>query len=219
MQGSLFESGNLTCVDITASPTWLDETSWVLYQPRWLAGSNQLFETLRVETAWRATERPMYDRVVRVPRLIATVQRSELSATDALQTVYSGISHAFEENFSSVGLNYYRTGSDSVAWHRDRLGKRGRPTLVALVSVGSPRTLALRPHRQIGSKTAETSATTAATMATSRHRWQLGHGDLLVMGGACQQRWEHAVPKERGAGARISLAFRARSAHEGPRIP
>ena len=36
----------------------------------------------------------------------------------------------------------------------------------------------------------------------------LGHGDLLVMGGACQHDWEHAVPKVRHAGPRISITYR-----------
>ena len=37
----------------------------------------------------------------------------------------------------------------------------------------------------------------------------LGQGDLLVMGGACQHQWEHAVPKvARTAGPRLSIMFR-----------
>lgn len=218
MQTSLFDSGPLECADLTASAFWLDETSWILYEPGWLTGSDRLFEDLRVRTPWRATERPMYDRVVRVPRLIATLERNDEASSNLLETVYQGVSRVLGEKFSSVGLNYYRTGSDSVAWHRDRLGQRGRPTVVALVSVGSPRTLAVRPYRKSTAKTAETSQTTATTRATGSRRWKLGHGDLLVMGGACQQRWEHAVPKERGTGARISLAFRARSSRKGPRL-
>src|ERR1017187_1894040 len=42
-------------------------------------------------------------------------------------------------------------------------------------------------------------------------RHDLGHGDLLVMGGSCQRAWEHAVPKTaRPAGPRISVQFRPR---------
>jgi alkylated DNA repair dioxygenase AlkB len=37
----------------------------------------------------------------------------------------------------------------------------------------------------------------------------LGHGDLLVMGGACQREWEHAIPKTaKPCGPRISIQFR-----------
>ena len=37
----------------------------------------------------------------------------------------------------------------------------------------------------------------------------MGHGDLVVMGGACQHEWEHTVPKEAGvAGPRMSITMR-----------
>jgi alkylated DNA repair dioxygenase AlkB len=66
--------------------------------------------------------------------------------------------------------------------------------VVAIVSLGTPRTLALRPRR-----------------GGPAFRYDLGHGDLLVMGGSCQRTWEHAVPKTtRAAGARISVQFRPR---------
>jgi alkylated DNA repair dioxygenase AlkB len=40
-------------------------------------------------------------------------------------------------------------------------------------------------------------------------RYEIGHGDVLVMGGSCQRTWEHAVPKTaRAVGPRISVQFR-----------
>ena len=59
--------------------------------------------------------------------------------------------------------------------------------MVAIVSLGDPRRLALRPRGG--------GASLSFTM---------GHGDLLVMGGSCQRTWEHAVPKVATAGPRIS---------------
>ncbi len=35
-----------------------------------------------------------------------------------------------------------------------------------------------------------------------------GWGDLLVMGGRCQQEFDHSVPKQARAGPRLSLMFR-----------
>jgi alkylated DNA repair dioxygenase AlkB len=65
--------------------------------------------------------------------------------------------------------------------------------MVAIVSVGAPRALLLRPRGGGG--------------PTLRH--ELGHGDLIVMGGSCQRTWEHAVPKSaRATGPRISIQFR-----------
>jgi alkylated DNA repair dioxygenase AlkB len=62
---------------------------------------------------------------------------------------------------------------------------------VATVSVGERRSLRLRPKGggpSIG--------------------YQLGRGDLLVMGGTCRRTWDHSVPKVARAGPRISLTFR-----------
>jgi alkylated DNA repair dioxygenase AlkB len=39
-------------------------------------------------------------------------------------------------------------------------------------------------------------------------RFDLGGGDLVVMGGACQRLWEHTVPKVASAPPRIALMFR-----------
>ncbi|MFI5083927.1 MAG: alpha-ketoglutarate-dependent dioxygenase AlkB, partial [Streptosporangiales bacterium] len=73
---------------------------------------------------------------------------------------------------------------------------RGRTedTMVAILSLGTPRPLLLRPR---GGGTSL--------------RFEVGHGDLLVMGGSCQRTWEHAVPKRsQPAGPRISVQFRPR---------
>jgi len=89
----------------------------------------------------------------------------------------------------------YLDGRDSVAWHGDTIGRGAtQDTVVAIVSLGAPRALALRPRR-----------------GGPAIRYDLGHGDLLVMGGSCQRTWEHAVPKTtRATGPRISVQFRPR---------
>ncbi len=213
MQTSLFGSGELTCGTLTASPQQLDEHSSLVFEPGWLQGSDAVFDQLRDEMAWRAMERPMYDRIVAVPRLICSVDPRSLDGAHPLTEITRALESAVHGRFSSVGLNFYRTGDDSVAWHRDSIHKTGRPGTVALVSLGSPRTLAMRPHASHPSKAAETTGITPATV----RRWRLGHGDLFVMRGRCQHDWEHCVPKERAVGPRISLAFRCQERREGPR--
>ena len=67
--------------------------------------------------------------------------------------------------------------------------------MVAIVSLGTPRPLLLRPARR----------------RARPLRFEVGHGDLLVMGGSCQRTWEHAVPKtSQPVGPRISVQFRPR---------
>ena len=80
---------------------------------------------------------------------------------------------------------------------------RGRheDTMVAIVSLGAPRALLLRPRRVKGDGEA----------GGAPLRFEVGHGDLLVMGGSCQRTWEHAVPKtSQPVGPRISVQFRPR---------
>jgi alkylated DNA repair dioxygenase AlkB len=96
------------------------------------------------------------------------------------------------EPFRTSGCCYYRDGRDSVAWHGDRIGRGNtHDTMVAIVSFGDPRKLCLRPRGGGSSISIE-----------------MGHGDLLVMGGSCQRTWEHAVPKVANAGPRISVQYR-----------
>ncbi|MEY9838368.1 alpha-ketoglutarate-dependent dioxygenase AlkB [Streptacidiphilus sp. EB103A] len=179
--------------------TPLAHGAWVDLLPGWLTGADTLFEHLATTVPWRAEQREMYERVVGVPRLLAYYgDRAELPhpvldrARAALSAHYAD---ELGEPFRSAGLCYYRDGRDSVAWHGDRIGRgRTEDTMVAIVSVGEPRALLLRP-REGGDSL----------------RLMPGHGDLLVMGGSCQRTWDHAVPKTaRPVGPRISIQYRPR---------
>lgn len=119
-----------------------------------------------------------------LPHPILTEARDALSARYAAE---------LGEPFVTSGLCYYRDGRDSVAWHGDDTGRsRTEDTVVAIVSVGAARQLALRPRG-----------------GGEAIRYGLGHGDLIVMGGSCQRTWEHAVPKTaKPVGPRISIQFR-----------
>jgi alkylated DNA repair dioxygenase AlkB len=141
----------------------------------------------------------MYDREVDVPRLLAFYSEGAAlpdplltQARDALSAHYAA---ELGESFRTAGLCLYRDGQDSVAWHGDTIGRsKTEDTMVAIVSVGAPRALLLRPRG--GGDTL---------------RFSLGHGDLIVMGGSCQRTWEHAIPKTAHAtGPRISIQFRPR---------
>ncbi|MBA2336222.1 MAG: alpha-ketoglutarate-dependent dioxygenase AlkB [Acidimicrobiia bacterium] len=177
--------------------TGLASGAWVDYRPGWLSGADLLFEALSDGVPWHAETRRMYDRVVDVPRLTQFYGAGEPLPHPVLDDARSQLSRAYAtdlgEPFVSVGLCLYRDGTDSVAWHGDRIGRGADgDTIVAIASVGSPRSLLLRPHQG------------GASLGFS-----LGHGDLLVMGGSCQRTWDHCVPKTaRRVGPRISIQFR-----------
>ena len=202
LQGSLFDSAThvepaLRAVAAGMSRVQLDRRSWVDVRPGWLAAADVLFDHLVDAVPWRAERRQMYDRVVDVPRLVSFYGEADPLPHPVLDSARELLSRHYAEElgepFATAGLCYYRTGSDSVAWHGDRIGRsRLEDTMVAILSVGQPRTLALRPN---GGSTA--------------YRLGLGHGDLVVMGGACQREWEHCVPKtSQPVGPRISIQFR-----------
>jgi len=199
LQGSLFDQtdqlrlGSLGGIRRTV----LGAGAWIDVLPGWLGGSDTLFDRLAAEVPWRAERRQMYDQVVDVPRLLAFYGADDALPhpvlTKAREALTAHYADELGEPFVTAGLCHYRDGRDSVAWHGDRGGRGAREdTMVAILSVGAPRDLLLRPMR--GGDTV---------------RRPLGHGDLIVMGGSCQRTWEHAVPKTtRATGPRISVQFR-----------
>jgi alkylated DNA repair dioxygenase AlkB len=179
--------------------TMLAHGAWVDLRPGWLSGSGVVFGRLLDAVPWRAERRHMYDKVVDVPRLLCFYEEGAplpdpvLGA--ALRALNAHYGAELGEPFRTAGLCLYRDGRDSVAWHGDTIGRgRREDTMVAILSLGTPRALLLRPRGGGPSR-----------------RYELGHGDLLVMGGSCQRTWEHAVPKtSQAAGPRISVQFRPR---------
>ena len=177
----------------------LTRGAWVDLRPGWLAGSWAVFCALVETVPWRAEKRHMYDRVVDVPRLLCFYGEDAPLPHPALTAARNALSAHYRaelgEPFRTAGLCLYRDGRDSVAWHGDTTGRGSREdTMVAILSLGAPRALLLRPRGGGASL-----------------RYEIGHGDLLVMGGSCQRTWEHAVPKtSQPVGPRISVQFRPR---------
>ncbi|UMG91359.1 alpha-ketoglutarate-dependent dioxygenase AlkB [Nocardioides sp. TF02-7] len=196
-QSTLFEAPATGALDF-AGPERHELTAgaWVDVARGWLPEPDDVFATLVRDVPWRAERRQMYDRVVDVPRLLHTYMIGEELPHPVLTAARDALSEHYlpelGEPFRTAGCCYYRDGRDSVAWHGDRIGRgNSHDTMVAIVSVGDPRRLVLRP---VG--------------GGDSISFEMGHGDLLVMGGSCQRTWEHAVPKVASAGPRLSVQFR-----------
>ncbi len=139
MQESLFECNERRS---------LGHGAWIDIRPGWLTGADELLGELLETIPWRAERRQMYDRVLDVPRLVSF---HDLSTEEAphpqlgrirrrLNDIYAG---ELGEPFTSIGLCWYRDGSDSVAWHGDTIGRSStHDTMVAIVSLGATRTFA-----------------------------------------------------------------------------
>jgi len=209
--------------------------AWIDVRPGWFSGADALFERLIDAVPWRAERRHMYDRVVDVPRLVSFYAEGESLPDPALDEIKRSLDEHYGpelgEPFRTCGLCLYRDGSDSVAWHGDTTGRSStQDTMVAIVSLGAPRALLLRPRgggmsepegrgvawtEERGTSDEGRRRLKGAPEASGKRgkalRHELGHGDLLVMGGSCQRTWEHSIPKTaRAVGPRISVQLRPR---------
>lgn len=175
----------------------LDHGAWIDVRPGWLSNSDALFERLAVDVPWKADTRTMYEREVAVPRLVSWFGPGSTFPdpvlVDAKEALNDHYGRPAGQVFETAGLCFYRTGDDSVAWHGDRVGRaREQDTMIAILSVGAERTLSVRPDG-----------------GGPAHKFPVGHGDLVVMGGSCQRTYEHAILKSKTAvGPRISVQFR-----------
>ena len=173
-----------------AQRTALTHGAWIEHVPGWVSGHATLFDELESNTRWRSGEQRMYDHVVATPRLFAVLP-DDGPEHPMLEAMRASLSRRYGQALTRVSLALYRDGRDSVAWHGDRVARRMQQALVATVSLGDPRRFLLRPYgggESLG--------------------FELGHGDLFVMGGSCQRTWQHAIPKVKRAAPRIAVMFR-----------
>jgi alkylated DNA repair dioxygenase AlkB len=200
IQPSLFgSSGDLGVAPLAESVQRrpLSDGAWIDVRQGLVTAADELFDALAASVPWHEERMHMYDSTVRVPRLLARYGQGEALPHPVLEEVRSALNAHYAkelgEPFVSAGLCLYRDGSDSVAWHGDRIARESpQDTMVAILSLGATRPFALRPKS-----------------GGPGLRLQVGHGDLLVMGGSCQRTWQHAIPKTtRCLGARISVQLR-----------
>jgi alkylated DNA repair dioxygenase AlkB len=200
VQPSLFGSvGELGIAELgtTVERRSLSDGAWVDVWPGFVTAADELFDVLAGTVPWHEERIHIYDTTVRVPRLLARYAQGDALPHPVLEEARSALSAHYAEElgepFVSLGLCLYRDGNDSVAWHGDRIARESpRDTMVAIVSLGATRAFGLRPKA-----------------GGTGLRLQVGHGDLLVMGGSCQRTWLHSIPKVTNClGARISIQFR-----------
>ena len=196
LQGSLFAAAETPTFDEAFSRAVRHELShgaWVEHQSEWLSGADEVFAEVAAASGWAQREMQMYGEMVVQPRLTAFWDVDDTPERIAIvRDMATALSGRYGVEFSRVGCNLYRHGQDSVAWHGDRVARDLPKATIAIVSLGARRPFKLRP--------AEGGASTG---------FELGRGDLLVMGGSCQRTWRHTVPKvRRVVGPRISVTFR-----------
>jgi alkylated DNA repair dioxygenase AlkB len=177
----------------SARRRFLGAGAWVDYVPGFASGTDALFDEILERAPWQGYERPMYDRIVDVPRLTTKGWVDHPPVLDEMADV---LGRRYGTPLPSISANLYRDGRDSVAWHGDQIGRHRADAIVVILSLGDTRKLLLRPDGggpSIG--------------------FALHAGDLIVQGGTCQRTFQHCVPKQAHAGPRISVMFRQAGGH------
>jgi alkylated DNA repair dioxygenase AlkB len=184
----------------------LSAGAWLDYDAEWLSTeeADHALTSLRGELDWEQREIVLFGRRVLQPRLIAwagdlayrysgqTLEPRPFTPT--ARRLLANVSARAGVSFNHVLLNRYRSGEDSMGLHSDDEPELGPDPLVAIASLGTARRLVVKPRRK---------------QDRERQELSLGHGALLVMGGACQRHYVHGVPRQAGVHAeRISLTFR-----------
>lgn len=173
---------------------------------RWRDISAEQLATIAFQhMVWKQDSIRMYGKTLPLPRLTSWYGDPGRSYTysgitsqptpwnKALLYIKQAVEELAATRFNSVLINWYRDGHDHLAWHADDEPELGPEPVIASVNFGQPRDFLLRRNSDHQQKICV----------------PLQHGTVLVMRGALQQHWQHAVPKRtRVEGSRFNLTFR-----------
>ena len=178
----------------------------VRLDPTWLAAeeAERLFAALQATIPWENHPVRLFGREYPAPRLScwigdadATYRYSGLVRTShpwlpALAAMRDRLEVELDTRFDSVLANLYRDGRDAMGWHADDEPELGDAPVIASLSLGATRRFVLKHRRE-----------------AARCALDLASGSLLVMQGATQANYRHALPRTaRPVGERINLTFR-----------
>jgi alkylated DNA repair dioxygenase AlkB len=186
----------------------LDDESWVDVTRGWLRGADDVYAALVEQVPWRQGRVFRYEVYRDEPRLGSWYQRDTPYPHPALTEAHRAIQHQYRVTFDGVGLAYYRDGKDSVAFHRDTDLRFCENTVIAILTLGARRPWLMQPRGnpdrfRDGGDGGGGGGRKIVDLAPAG-------GDLIVLGGRCQENWLHAVPKVPGPlpAGRISAQWR-----------
>ena len=168
------------------------------FQPGFLSQrqADEIYASLLLEIPWEQHYVHMFGKQIAAPRRsswhgapdaryrYSGVSYAPKGYTPALLTLIQSL-HSQGHEFNSVLCNHYRNAHDSMGWHSDDEPELGSNPKIASLSFGSTRRFCFR-HKKLPHK----------------FELPLSHGSLLLMQGATQHAWQHALPK---SGKRANL--------------
>ncbi len=168
--------------------------------------SSDLITNLINDIAWQQHAITIFGKKINQPRLTAfygdqnkiysysRLVMNPMPWNEDLLFIKSRIESYINIKFTSVLLNYYRNGNDSMGWHADDEKELGINPVIGSVSFGQTRTFQLKHIKRKDIKKVDMS---------------LSNGSLLLMKGTTQHFWQHQIPKtSKFLDARINLTFR-----------
>jgi len=166
--------------------------------------SHNYFEKLLKNINWKNDEVVIYGKHIITKRKVAwygdknyhynysNTTKQALPWTKELLQLKAIVEDRADLKFNSCLLNLYHNGSEGMAWHSDDEAILNSEAGIASLSLGEERKFSFK-HKA-----------TKETVSL-----QLESGSLLIMKGATQQHWLHALPKTvKSTEPRINLTFR-----------
>jgi alkylated DNA repair dioxygenase AlkB len=196
-----------------------EDGAYVYVIKGWYSDHQQLHDQLLKEEGWIQTNFKIWGKTIPVPRKLMFVG-------DAKEHTYSGGTHTVHPWIDSVKsvlddiveddqvkkifenevplynaclLNHYRDGNDSISMHSDKEAKDYLRSVISL-SLGGSRKFKMQKFQN------------GKIVPKSTRTILIEGGDLMVMGGKCQELFKHGIDKVKkdpeSVPSRISLTFR-----------
>ncbi len=193
-------SPNITKYDLPDADITLCENFFTALE------SENLLQKLIEKINWQQYAISIFGKKINQPRLTAfygdeqkkysysRIVLNPIPWNEELLFIKSRIEALSNVNFTSVLLNYYRNGNDSMGWHADDEKELGENPVIGSVSFGATRTFQLKHIKNKDLKKIDINLT---------------NGSFLLMKGTTQHFWQHQIPKtSKILNLRINLTFR-----------
>ena len=185
----------------------LPDANVILYEGLFTQKESETLQKKLIEKIqWRQDKIRMFGKLIDQPRLTAFygdvnkpysysgIIMTPLAWNEDLLQIKSRVEKFANSQFTSVLLNYYRNGKDSMGWHADDEKELGQNPIIGSVSFGESRMFQMR-HK--------------SRKELKKVNIPLTNGSLLLMKGATQHFWQHQIPKTISQiESRLNLTFR-----------
>ena len=165
----------------------------IQYFENFIPNSDSLYQHLETHVDWDLSMKSRKTASFGIAYNYAQIKYRETKMIPPLAEICQSIDTLLHFKPNNCLLNWYPNGLSKMGFHSDQIDILEKNTGVVIISLGEKRILRFR---QILDKTIKLD-------------YPLASGSLLYMNQAIQELWQHSIPKEETAKARMSLTFRS----------